>query len=171
VNHSFSFHFVKYFEEYWHQVFFESLVEFYAKTAWPWAFLGWETFNNYLEFTRNYNSLFIWSWFNFNKLYLLRKLFISFKFSNLEYRFLKYDSFNFLSVGCLVSFWFLILLIQIVCLFVCLDKGLYYLFIFSKNQFFVSLFFALLSFLLILAFSLIIFYHQPLLGVIISFCS
>ena len=37
-------------------------------------------------------NLFIWSWFNFGKWYLSRKLSISFKFSNfVEYRFSKYD--------------------------------------------------------------------------------
>ena len=123
-------------------------------------------------------NLHIWSWFNFGRWYLSRKLSISFKFSNfVEYKFLKYD----LMILCISSmfvlmssFSFLISLICIfsLCLLVKMDKGWSILLIFSKNLLFVSLILSIVFFvsiLLISALNLIIYCHLDLLGEISSF--
>ena len=38
-------------------LFFESQVEFCAKTIWLWAFFGWETFNDRFYFLRSYRTI------------------------------------------------------------------------------------------------------------------
>ena len=119
----------------------------------------------------------IWSWFNFDKGCILRKLSISFKFSiclNTDFFFNQrpQDSLDFFSVCYYVPFSSLIMLICTVslCLLVNSSKGLIILLVFSKNQLCFDSLYLFVSVLLISALSLIISCCLFLLGVTSS-CS
>jgi hypothetical protein len=48
---------MKYFEEYWHQVFFEGMVEFFTKSVRPWAFFDWGFLNDFFYFLMGYRPV------------------------------------------------------------------------------------------------------------------
>ena len=114
-------------------------------------------------------NLLIWSWINFGKWCLSRKLSISFKFFNVvKYRFLKYELYflhvccyvppfisDFVNLDILSAFWLVWIKVCLFCWF------------FSKNQLFVSLFLCIVFFvsiLLISALNLIVSCYLVLFG-------